>query len=134
MSTRSNIAVQRKDGTVHSVYCHFDGYLEGVGAALLKDHNSEGAAEALVALGDLRSVSAERGVFAYARDRGEKFEDTKPVVFAEAADYFREGDARGLGDNGYRYLWRDGEWTVWGHPSREPISLAKALEAARGVE
>ena len=34
MSTRSSIAVQNPDGTVAAVYCHFDGYLEGVGFEL----------------------------------------------------------------------------------------------------
>ena len=36
MSTRSNIAIKRKNGTVESIYCHWDGYLSYNGKILLK--------------------------------------------------------------------------------------------------
>jgi hypothetical protein len=36
MSTRSRIAVEVEDGKVLSVYCHSDGYLDGVGKALMR--------------------------------------------------------------------------------------------------
>jgi hypothetical protein len=28
MATRSRIAIENQDGTVTSIYCHFDGYIE----------------------------------------------------------------------------------------------------------
>jgi len=34
MATRSRIAIENQDGTVTSIYCHFDGYLSGVGKLL----------------------------------------------------------------------------------------------------
>jgi hypothetical protein len=30
MSTRSRIAIENQNGSVTSVYCHFDGYISGV--------------------------------------------------------------------------------------------------------
>lgn len=35
MATRSRIAVELEDGKVLSVYCHSDGYIDGVGKALM---------------------------------------------------------------------------------------------------
>ena len=103
MSTRSRIGILNDDGTVTSVYCHFDGYPTGVGTGLLEDHNSEEAAKALIALGNLSSV--ERGsVTAYARDRGENAEENA----AETHSIYRRPDS-GME---YAYLWRDGGWLV----------------------
>jgi len=34
MATRSNIAIENQDGTVSAIYCHFDGYIDGVGEIL----------------------------------------------------------------------------------------------------
>lgn len=36
MATRSTIAIELKDGTIKSAYCHNDGYREGVGYKLEK--------------------------------------------------------------------------------------------------
>jgi hypothetical protein len=36
MSTRSRIAIENQNGSVTSVYCHFDGYISGVGKTLEK--------------------------------------------------------------------------------------------------
>jgi hypothetical protein len=31
MATRSRIAIENQDGTVQSIYCHFDGYVRWCG-------------------------------------------------------------------------------------------------------
>jgi hypothetical protein len=41
MSTRSRIAIENHHGTVTSIYCHFDGYLEGVGKKLFNHYDRE---------------------------------------------------------------------------------------------
>lgn len=102
MSTHSTIAVLHEDGTVSQIYCHFDGYLSGVGKMLMTHYNSLLAAEFLVSKGNL-SVLAERvtpdctigihtfdvaqnGVCVYyGRDRGD--EDTEPNTFANVTSY-----------------------------------------------
>lgn len=132
MSTRSSIAVQHKDGSVSAVYCHFDGYLAGVGAALLKHHRAFEAAESLVGLGDLSCVQHDGNVEAYSRDRGEEFDQVKPSVFPTLNEYLSDGD---LGDNGYRYIFTDGEWKVFGRavgPTPAPLvdAIAKDVEAS----
>jgi len=107
MGTHSSIAVQHQDKTISAIYCHYDGYLEGVGSSLLRHHNSQEAAEALVSLGDCSTVDG--GVVAYSRDRFE----LKPKVFRDELDYLNHC-ARSIDDSGFRYLFKDGAWTVWG--------------------
>jgi hypothetical protein len=131
MSTRSSIAVESADGKVSAVYCHFDGYLSGVGAALLEKHNTQEAAEALVALGDLSTVADS--VKAYHRDRGEEWEDVKPHQYANRVEYF-ERVAKEIGDNGYRYLFADGAWHIWRRRGREELETVSAALARNADE
>lgn len=76
MSTRSRIAIENQDGTVQSIYCHFDGYLEGVGKRLFNHYDKE-KLKSLIELGDI-SVLGESTIdtIAYCRDRGEDFHST----------------------------------------------------------
>lgn len=53
MSTRSRIAIEEDDGSIRSIYCHFDGYPEGVGAILKKHYTDPQKIEELLELGDL---------------------------------------------------------------------------------
>jgi len=56
MSTRSRIGIVNKDGTVRSIYCHFDGYPEGVGETLRKHYNTPEKINELLDLGDISTL------------------------------------------------------------------------------
>lgn len=56
MSTRSTITLSTKDG-YKSIYCHYDGYLTGVGTMLQQYYDTQEKVEALIALGSLSSLS-----------------------------------------------------------------------------
>jgi hypothetical protein len=56
MATRSTIAIENNDGTVSQVYCHWDGYLEGVGKTLLDHYDTREAVEKLLAGGSISSL------------------------------------------------------------------------------
>ena len=58
MSTRSNIIVKLGDGQYKRVYCHFDGYPEGVSKTLVEHYNSQDRAETVVAPGDMSLLGA----------------------------------------------------------------------------
>ena len=53
MATRSNIAQLLPDGRVKVIYCHCDGYPEGVGRMLEKHYNTPDRVNDLMALGGL---------------------------------------------------------------------------------
>ena len=72
MSTRSRIAIENQDGSVTSIYCHFDGYISGVGKTLEKHYTDRSVVEGLIELGDISTLGESTGdTVAYCRDRGE---------------------------------------------------------------
>jgi hypothetical protein len=56
MATRSEIGARQNDGTIKAVYCHWDGYPEGVGATLAEHYTDPAKVEALLNLGDFSSL------------------------------------------------------------------------------
>lgn len=58
MSTRSRIGMKMPDGTIKSIYCHWDGYPEGVGKVLEKYYNDPKKIEELLDLGDISSLGS----------------------------------------------------------------------------
>ena len=57
MSTRSSISVKNMEGTITTVYCHFDGYPSRVGKILLENYSEYHDALALVSLGGISSLN-----------------------------------------------------------------------------
>jgi hypothetical protein len=111
---------------VKSIYCHWDGYLEGVGDTLLKHYDSA-KANHIVALGDMSSLQADIGekhAFSkhdvpnievrvhndkwctfYGRDRGEKHTEHK---VAQNFETFLEQCYNSGAE--YYYIMKDGVW------------------------
>jgi hypothetical protein len=56
MATRSTIALEFADGSVSQVYCHWDGYLEGVGAELIKAYSDPFELQKLIDQGDMSCI------------------------------------------------------------------------------
>ena len=53
MATRSTIAIENLDGTVHQVYCHWDGYISHNGVILQTKYNDRKLVEQLISGGDI---------------------------------------------------------------------------------
>ena len=105
MATRSRIAVELQDGTVKSVYCHWDGYPDGVGQDLLnKSFSSTREVEDFIDEGS-RSTVDESYYVKYGESRGEELEE--PEVHASVDEYFN-GD---IEEYGYLYT-EQGDWVV----------------------
>ena len=107
MATRSRIAIENQDGTVTSIYCHFDGYLEGVGKKLFEHYDRE-KTEKLMELGDISALGESTlWTIAYHRDRNE---DLNFTTFPNVEDLFDYGFESGIE---YIYcLTKDGIWLV----------------------
>jgi hypothetical protein len=119
MATRSTIAKENADGTITSVYCHWDGYPEGVGQTLADHYTDPAKIDQLLALGDLSVLDAEIGdsndfdnridgiCLFYGRDRGETGTYALPHMDIEGWKAVRlESGCE------YGYLWMNGT-TVW---------------------
>jgi len=100
MSTRSTIALEFADGTVQQIYCHFDGYLSGVGAELRSDYSDPFALRDLIDEGDTSTIGSPY------TERGEELHVRK---FRDFNDYAANGQ-----DEEYDYILRcvDGK-AVW---------------------
>jgi hypothetical protein len=120
MGTRSDIIVEHADGKFKRIYCHWDGYLEGVGQTLFSHYNSQERAEAVVAPGDMSSLAercdGEPGhsfdnnvkgqTVYYGRDRGETemdgvVGDTLVSVWPSEGTWTE-----------FTYVWTQGRWWV----------------------
>lgn len=106
MSTRSNIGKKLEDGRVRFIYCHSDGYPEGVGQILQDYYNSDNI-DGLLDLGDASFIGEDYdSCFFYGRDRGEKNCDARVADSVE--DYFHNSNDWYIE---YKYLLdTDGRW------------------------
>lgn len=143
MATRSAIGVLNIDGTVNAIYCHWDGYPEGVGRTLIQHWCDEQKINSLIELGDLSMLRSEIGeahdfnvrwslgdpqskwCLAYGRDRGDL--NTGHRVFTSSKEFVSEMSLSGCE---YFYLWVDGRWrvsegTVWSDMTLKEIVMTK---------
>lgn len=84
MGTRSTIALEFADGSVSQVYCHWDGYLSGVGAQLESDYSDPFALQELIDGGDMSCIGEPYTA------RGESIEDTCARRYQNIDEYFAE--------------------------------------------
>jgi hypothetical protein len=120
MATRSRIGMELENGTIKSIYCHWDGYPSHNGRILLDHYQDVEKVKALIELGDISSLNKEvstdaphsfdkpcDGVtVAYHRDRGEPFNSRTDV----SLDAFRISDFE---QYGYVFT-KEGKWVVAG--------------------
>lgn len=109
MSTRSFIGKQRNDGSITGIYCHHDGYPEGVGATLKAHYADSAKVNSLLRLGAISSLGTDLDeVVAYHRDRGEDLEP--PVVYRDVADVRANASSDMAAE--YAYVFVRGEWVT----------------------
>lgn len=73
MSTRATIALENEKGSVRQIYCHFDGYLEGVGETLKKHYSTRESVEQLTNLGNLSSLGEDIKSSVFYEDEGARY-------------------------------------------------------------
>ena len=103
MATRSRIGIKEPNGTITSIYVHWDGYPSHHGPILLNHYTTEESVRGLLALGYMSSLrdTAKTSTF-YARDRGEEL---------TPAD---NGGIESLTTQEYGYLFTpESGWTWW---------------------
>lgn len=85
------------------IYCHWDGYLDGVGKALKEHFNTYDKALNLVLGGSCSAIGNNGGIVRYATREGEKWDFIKP----------KQGDnPNALAEEEYNYLFEDGKWKL----------------------
>ncbi len=123
MSTRSEIGTLNDDGTITSIYCHWDGYPEYNGVILFKYYTDEKIVRELIKNGDLSSLHEniepdknsehsfdnpqENVCIYYHRDRGEEWTHTSYRTYSNIKEWkkvVKEGWQE------YLYLFINGKW------------------------
>lgn len=149
MATRSRIGIELIDGTVLSVYCHWDGYPEHHGKILFKHYTKREDVMDLIdggAISSLRTretwesncsmlrdedgeyIRDEEGYFRYKNDR-----EPQPLYYAERGEQidiekttFESFVSGNLGGEEYFYLLTlNNEWKVYALGSTEPLELSQ---------
>lgn len=119
MSTRCLIGRKIKDNKVEYIYCHHDGYLDGVGKILKAYYTNDSVIDKLMSLGDLSSLDKEvesnpdqwnynkvnRNLCVAYKDRGEENVNSKIAARREYIDMLNTRF-----DIEYLYLWNGEKW------------------------
>ena len=146
MGTRSAIGVVTGDGSIRAVYCHYDGYLDGVGKTLLENYNDFDSVMDLVGFGDMSSLGTSIGekhdfnrinvsawetertknwCMFYNRDRGEK--DVSFGTFENEDEFYEHYIGCGCE---YLYLFKSEIDEAWYYNTGRWSSDWKLLDAA----
>ena len=113
MSTRSRIGLELSDGSILSVYHHWNGYPEWLGRILQTHYNAKSLAEELIDGGDMSICwtderwddSGVKGVYGpqYYSQRGD---NSPPRLDKDMDEFFADGEE-------YAYLFTNGEWVCY---------------------
>jgi hypothetical protein len=122
MSTNSRIGIQDGDGSIRSVYCHWDGYPSANGKTLYEEYQDREKVMALIELGDLSALHgalvpaegvahsffhpADGVCVAYHRDRQDDYSNPRHD------DTLEEFSERGCHSYGYVYT-KENQWMLF---------------------
>ncbi len=139
MATRSRIGIEKEDGTVESIYCHWDGYPSNNGVILQENYQDREKVEELISLGGISALRMrvkpnedevhtfetplDDVTISYHRDRG-GMKYSKPRVDENKDLYFRSD----LEEWGYLYT-KENEWIVTdGYHRTDPVTLREYFD------
>ena len=99
MSTHATISMLNQDGSVTSIYCHYDGYIGGVGHMLQRYFKTESYVEKFLARGHCSGVGDSI--------RSTVYRGCPPFEYEDWQDYEENAQREE-----YNYMYCDGKWTV----------------------
>jgi len=128
MATRSRIGLELSDGSILSIYSHWDGYPEFNGVKLVEHFNTKEKVQELIDLGDIsclwtnagwnNETLPETGPLPYS-SRGE---DCPPRIDANKYDFLANGEE-------YAYIFtQNGEWVCYNRHQFEENTMPTVVE------
>ena len=132
MATRSRIGIELSNGSILSVYCHWDGYPEYNGVKLVEHFNSYEKASELIDGGDISALWTNAGWQnetlpttgpLYFSSRGE---DCPPRLDEDMDEFFSDGEE-------YSYIFRNGNWYAYDMHQFEDMVAPEPVEIPVGV-
>lgn len=106
MATRSAIGMRTHDNRIKAVYCHWDGYLEGVGATLLNSYKDVFKVNQLLDKGNISSLESTIKATVFYKDSQPGFDDDYVIVntYEDLFEYFEDCE--------YFYVFENDQWIV----------------------
>ena len=135
MGTRSTIALLEKEGSLKSVFVHWDGYISNNGVILYQHYKNIDKVRQLIELGSISSLKEDiipplgvehtvakphSGVTSF-YDRDGKEDNNNASCFSSLEDYFEHGE---LQEYNYVFKEKSNQWYVL-----NPNKILKKLEA-----
>ena len=125
MSTRSNIAIQKPDGKILSIYVHSDGYPDGVGQCLIDNYKTYISAEKLFRYGDASYLgSTLKECSFYHRDWQRDLDPAHVHKNFESFKTYYAGDVF----IEFVYLYKNGQWLVSDNYSKKELEFVPVKE------
>lgn len=107
MGTRSNIGIVNENGSIETIYCHWDGYPEWVGVILAMNYKDAETVKELISFGDRSSLHATPTFKdAYVYTQNARIETAKYASFEE----YDQADKAGAE---FVYLFQNGTWFIY---------------------
>jgi len=133
MSTRSRIGLELSDGSILSVYHHWDGYTSWLGRILQTHYNSYEKASELIDGGDMSSCWTDTP-FDYdgkASKYGPNYyslrgDDCPPRLDNDMDEFFADGEE-------YSYIFRNGNWYAYDMHQFEDMVAPEPVEIPSGA-
>jgi hypothetical protein len=118
MSTRACVSIRNEDGSVLSIYQHWDGYPEGLGESLKGNYTNIESVRELIEMGDASVIGDTlTDCIFYNRDRGDDWNDVKPLQVPKVQDLLEHYPICE-----YFYVFEDNQWTTYTYSEVESIS------------
>ena len=119
MATRSRIGTELPDGSIISVYCHWDGYPEFNGRVLRDHYDTVEKVRELIDGGNISALHTNAGWNnetlpevgpLYYTSRGESIANNEPELSKDHGEYLM---LSANADEEYSYLFANGEWMCY---------------------
>lgn len=133
MATRSRIGLELSDGSILSVYHHWDSYPSWLGRILTTHYNARSLVEELIDGGDMSSCwtderwdsSGVKGVYGpqYYSQRGD---DCPPRLDKDMDEFFADNEE-------YSYIFRNGNWYAYDMHQFEDMVAPEPVEIPSGA-
>lgn len=135
MATRGRIGIELKDGSILSVYHHYDSYTSWLGRILKTHYNTREKVAELIDGGDMSSCWTEDrwNSETKAQEYGPQYysqrgEECPPRLDADLCEYLLPDGAEE-----YHYVFRNGEWVCYNMNQYDDSKLPEVVEIPSGA-
>jgi len=133
MATRSRIGLELKNGSILSVYHHWDGYPEWLGRILTTHYNTRAKAAELIDGGDMSSAWTNAGFNNETVEQGplyysQRGDNCPPRLDADLCEYLLPNN-----NEEYAYVFRNGQWVCYNMNLFDYTKLPEIVEIPSGA-